>query len=183
MQIIDNALETIEYKKILQYFTSEEPQWHFMSNITYGYEHPKHDKTSWGFACSVSHGKDDVQDKYAYKMLQPLIMDKDRCMRIRCGFIVNVGPNKPHTPHIDQPQVEHLTQLYYLTASDAVTNIFEEYGTDEKYDSYKPEDFTIKHTSKPEPNRMCIFDGMHWHSSSPVMGKEARLCVSINYAK
>ena len=104
-------------------------------------------------------------------------------MRIRCGFIVNVGPNKPHTPHIYQPQVEHLTQLYYMTASDAVTNIFEEYGTDEKYDSYKPEDFTIKHTSKPEPNRMCIFDGMHWHSSSPVMGKEARLCVSINYAK
>lgn len=183
MQIIDNALPNIEYKKIFQYFTSEEPDWHFMSNITYGFEHHKHEPTSWGFACSISHCKGEVQDPYAFKLLQPLIIDKEKLLRIRCGFIVNVGPGKPHTPHIDQPGIDHITQLYYLTASDAMTNVFEECGNDPKYDDYKPEDFTLKFQCKPEPNRMFIFDGEHWHSSSPVTGNEARLVLAINYAK
>jgi hypothetical protein len=183
MQIIDNALPNVEYKKIFQYFTSEEPVWHFMSDITFGFDHPKHVPTAWGFACSIAHAGMDIEDRYAYRLLQPLIMDEEKLLRIRCGFIMNVGPGKPHSPHIDQPTQEHITQLYYLTASDGVTNVFEEYGDDPKYDNYKPEDFTIKFQCKPEPNRMFIFDGGHWHSSSPVTGNEARLVLSINYAK
>ena len=186
MQITDNALSNIDYKKIYQYFTSEMPNWHFMPGINDNVnrtEQPKYKPTSWGFSCNISNTIADIKDKHAYRLLEPLILNKEKLVRIRCGFIVNVGPSKLHRPHIDQPLIKHITQLYYLTDSDAVTNVFEEYGNDSKYDSYKPEDFTVKFLCKPEKNRMFIFDGMHWHSSSPVLGKEARLVLSINYAK
>lgn len=183
MQITDNALPTVDHKKIFQYFTSEAPTWNFMSNVTFGYNHSKYEPTSWGFACSVFRCGEEPDSREALQILRPIIFDREKLIRIRVGFIVNAGPNKPHSPHIDQPWCDHWTQLYYLTASDAVTNVFEEYGVDEKYSDYRPEDFNVKSQCKPEPNRMCIFDGMHWHSSSPVRGNEARLVVSANYAK
>ena len=132
---------------------------------------------------NIGDGSPRIDDRVAYRLLQPLIIDKEKLIRIRCGLIVNAGPEAPHPPHIDQPAIEHYTQLYYLTGSDAMTNVFEEYGNDPKYANYKPEDFTIKFQCKPEPNKMFIFDGYHWHSSSHVNGNEMRLVLSINYAK
>ena len=191
MQITDNALPTIEFKKILNYFTSEAPDWKFVTNVTHGSVGDyKHGKSQWGFACSIyDSGKgigrnstEIVKDKFALNLLEPVIMDKTKLLRVRVGMIVNAGPDDAHNPHIDQSYINHISQIYNLTASDAPTNIFEEYGPDEKYDNYKPEEFTIKMQSKPEPNRMLVFDGFHWHSSSHVYGTEVRISVNINYA-
>ena len=191
MQITDNALTTVQFKTLLKYFTSEAPAWRFMTNITHGSDGNTQD--SWGFSCNVfSSIKAEsgllpltplINDKQAYKLLKPLIINKEKLMRIRCGLIISNGPKELHIPHIDQPGVDHITQIYYLTASDAGTNIFEEVGPDSKYDHYKPSDFTLKHQSKPEPNKMIIFDGKHYHSSSHVYGNEIRLALTINYVK
>jgi|TARA_B110000908_G_scaffold54932_1_gene66929 hypothetical protein len=190
MQITDNALSPIEFKKILNYFTSEAPDWKFVTNVTHG-SVTEHGRDKWGFACSIydcgngigRNSTEKIIDRTALKIIEPIIIDKNKLLRVRVGMIINVGPDEPHNPHIDQHGIEHLTQIYYLTASDALTNVFEEYGLDEKYKTYKPEDFTIKMQSKPEPNRMLVFDGFHWHSSSHVYGPEVRISVNINYAK
>lgn len=190
MQITDNALPLVEYKTILNYFTSEAPNWKFVTNVTHG-SVGEHGRDKWGFACSIydcgdavgRNPTEEIIDRLAMKVIEPIIMDKTKLLRVRAGMILNVGPDAPHNPHIDQPGIEHLTQIYYLTASDAPTNVFEEYGLDEKYSTYKPEDFTIKAQSKPEPNRMLVFDGFHWHSSSRVHGPEVRITLNINYAK
>jgi hypothetical protein len=192
MQITDNALSPVEFKTILNYFTSEAPNWKFVTNVTHGsVGNYAHGREQWGFACSIyDSGKgigrnstEEIKDRTALKIIEPIIIDKNKLLRVRVGMILNTGPDKPHTPHIDQPSIEHWSQLYYLTSSDAPTNIFEEYGPDEKYNAFKHEDFTIKFQSKPEPNRMVVFDGWHWHSSSHVHGPEMRLSVNINYAK
>lgn len=191
MQITDNYLSNIQYRQIFTYFTSEDPIWRFMTNVTYGMAKPHPTRDSWGFSCNIFDSGDaspmvdrgGIYDRIAYKLVQPLILNKEKLTRIRCGLIVNAGPDAPHTPHIDQPHMEHYTQLYYLTASDGPTNVFEEYGPDPKYDNYKPEDFTLKFQSKPEPNRMFLFDGYHYHSSSHVYGNEVRIALTLNYAK
>tara|TARA_B110000977_G_C10741050_1_gene363036 strand:+ start:20 stop:607 length:588 start_codon:yes stop_codon:yes gene_type:complete len=195
MQITDNALNVIEFKMLLKYFTSEAPIWRFLTNVTHGYTNEP--QKSWGFACDIFNCGDKfdglpgtqaiaqpiIGDKVAFKLLKPLIINKEKLMRIRCGLIVNIGPREPHIPHIDQPGTEHWTQMYYLTSNDSPTNIFEEYGLDPKYDNYKPEDFTLKFQSKPEPNRMFTFDGYHYHSSSCVSDNKMRLALTFNYAK
>mgnify|MGYP006165424083 CR=1 FL=1 len=187
MQITDNALNAIEFKMLLKYFTSELPTWRFLTNVTHGYKGKT--QTSWGFTCNVFGRKKSesdlhsINDKHAFKLLQPLILDKKKLIRIRCGLIASNGPKELHTPHVDQPYLDHITQIYYLTASDAPTNIFEELGPNDNYDNYEPSDFTLKYQSKPEPNKMIIFDGKHYHSSSHVYGDELRLALTFNYAK
>jgi hypothetical protein len=190
MQITDNALSIVDHKKIVHYFKSEDPCWRFVRNVTYGTQ-PYHDQNSWGFACSIydsgpaigRNSAELIPNKFAYNLLKPLIIDESKLLRIRVGLIVNVGPEGPHTPHIDQPNLEHYTQIYYMTDGSAPTNIFEEYGPDPKYNEYKPEDFTLKFQCEPKANRVFMFDGYYWHSSSHVFGKEMRLAAAINYAK
>lgn len=188
MQITDNALPTIEYKKIANYLMSEDPNWSFVKNVTFG---SHRNSGSWGFAFSVFDsgavpGRNDtelMQHRFAYNILKPLIIDESKLLRVRVGMIVNVGPEDAHDPHIDQTDMPHWTQLYYVTGGDAHTNVFKEYGYTEEYKKYKPEDFTLEFQCKPEPNRMFMFDGYHWHSSSHVFGSELRIVVANNYAK
>lgn len=173
-----------------------------MANVTFGtapmynydtgkeiYENRR--QSSWGFSSNVFDWSDDcpaakdggIYNKEAFELCKPIIINREKLTRIRVGMIVNSGPEDSHDPHIDQPHMEHWTQLYYLTASDGPTNVFEEYGPEDKYHAYNHDQFTLKFQSKPEPNRSFLFDGFHWHSSSHVYGPEVRIALTLNYAK
>ena len=199
MQIIDNYVSTLAHKKLLYYYSSDKPSWKFMTNVTFGIQpifnikngkeiYKKRRQASFGFSSDVfdsgnESNESSITNQEAFELCKPIIINREKLLRIRVGMIVNSGPEDPHDPHIDQPHKEHWTQLYYLTASDGPTNVFEEYGPEDKYIDYNHDQFTLKFQSKPEPNRSFIFDGFHWHSSSHVYGPEVRIALTLNYAK
>ena len=107
--------------------------------------------------------------------------------RIRIGLIAPQVTYTIHTPHIDC-DMPHKTCLLYLNDSDGDTLIYKEkYTLDqhlnsrEYYNKNLNKNMNILYRSTPVANRMVMFDGFHYHSSSTPTNTPARFVININY--
>ncbi len=106
---------------------------------------------------------------------------------------VNMSTNQPnvyiHEAHVDFDE-HHTSGLIYINTTNGPTTIY-----NEKYDSkymLSPEEYlkkilnnklTIKEKIECEENKMMIFDGRYYHSSSVQSDTYRRIVINFNYKK
>jgi len=108
-----------------------------------------------------------------------------KMLRIRLGLITVTQDTVVHTPHIDFP-FEHKTGLLYLNNCDGDTILYDKkYNTDYDKDEY---DQMVRNdpgepitTFNPEENKLVLFDGLLYHSSSSPTTSDRRVVVNFNY--
>ena len=100
--------------------------------------------------------------------------------RIRIGLITTAPGLTVHDPHVDF-EFEHRTALLYLTESDGYTTLYDKYfdrNVNQKNVLYT---MPIQNLIDPEPNKLVVFDGLQYHSSSAPTEYTRRIVININY--
>ena len=108
----------------------------------------------------------------AYKQITE-DFSEEKIIRIRCGAIFRDKDYVMHTPHVDY-NFPHMTALLYINDSDGDTIFYKE---------PKESNFEIEKKIKPKQNRLVIFDGMIYHSSSTPTKNKLRFVVNFNWRK
>lgn len=118
--------------------------------------------------------------------------------RIRPAIIFRDIEQRPNGPHVDDAFRPHKVGLLYLNDTDGDTIIYEN-KFDYSFDSSKVEDkqnlsthylnnviggegnLIIKKRVTPKENRLVVFDGAHYHSSSTPSITQLRLAINYNF--
>lgn len=109
----------------------------------------------------------------------------NQMLRIRIGLITCTDFTKIHLPHVDMP-FAHKTGLFYFNKCNGDTLIYKEkycegYNKivfDKKVRSQQNE---ILQTITPEENKLVIFNGLMYHSSSSQTNTDRRVVINFNY--
>lgn len=136
-----------------------------------------------------------------YPFIKPIVFSIEEAtghkisnlLRIRVGLLTKTADIQYdfNTPHVDF-LMPHNTACYYVNDSDGDTVIFDQMvkdmGTNEISESVvqnyvKNTNFTIAHRSSPKKGKLCVFDGLRFHSSSKPKNHEKRIVITINYIK
>ncbi len=112
----------------------------------------------------------------------------NQLLRIRIGLSTAHSKNIVRTPHIDRHK-PHKTAILYLNDCDGDTIIYREkydwqqnLNPVEYYNKIKQQGgMHIAYSSTPKANKMILFDGLHYHSSSCQTNSAARIVININY--
>ena len=118
----------------------------------------------------------------------PLWMCSDRLgievneiFRIRFGLLHRDQKQIVNTPHVDNPYNFHYVGLFYLNNTDGSTKIWKQqhnnWGAAAK--SLTLSECELMKEVEPKENRMVIFDGSHYHSST--LPSQTQLRYTINY--
>lgn len=133
-----------------------------------------------------------------YPFIKPIVYSIEQAtghkitqlLRIRVGFLYPAVNHMEHnTPHIDF-MFPHYTACYYVNDSDGDTVVFNEtlgHGqltdlTEENMREYVSNTkFNTVSTCSPKKNRLCVFDGLRFHSSTKPLKHDRRLVITVNY--
>lgn len=129
--------------------------------------------------------KDGKPNSPFWDLFHPSIIEiLDNCetpynevMRVRLGLITKNKETIVHGPHVDWQNFEHKTILFYFNDSDGDTYFFKErWSADSKH-----EIFNVEKTVSPKANRLVLFDGYQYHSSSTPTQCACRIAMNINF--
>jgi len=105
-------------------------------------------------------------------------------LRIRLGLITPAKEVYRNIPHVDQASF-HQTGLIYLNSADGPTIIYNEKFSPNFGKSIQElasqTTFTVLEEVIPEENKMVIFNGFHYHSSSKPTNCPARIVINFNF--
>ena len=178
-----NVVDKEYQQKIYDYLTDIGFDWHFMEDTTF--ERSNDPRTSTpAFANLLYYEKNETNPHYDF--FKPLLdaveksfnLKINKLMRMRAGFLLNTKyslpslPYKYNTPHRDYDQ-DHYVVVYYVNQTDGDTVIFHETQAAEKY-------YPL-HKCKPEPGKMLLFNGWHYHASTCPKVFSKRLAININF--
>jgi hypothetical protein len=109
----------------------------------------------------------------------------DTLLRIRIGLITNTDKTVIHTPHIDFP-FKHKTALLYLNDTDGDTYIWKDKYNESidktEFDNFvRSKNCELLDKVSPKENRLVVFDGFNYHSSSSPTTCNKRVVVTFNY--
>lgn len=173
-----------------QLLSTNQFKWDWVENT--GYEKIKENK-EWDFSWAHFVFRDGqiVSDLYPY--LMPIVLnigdaigvDAQHILRIRIGCNTKTPMPIIHSPHIDST-VPHYTALLYLNDSDGDTVIYNQkypfLKNSAPHDEYsKNLNFTELARHSPEFNKVVVFDGSHYHSSSSPTIADRRIVVTMNF--
>lgn len=194
IKIVDNLLPQGYADQIERDLTQFQFPWYYADDVTYsGYNN------NGGLAHLVYNFGNEPSSYYAF--FKPIIYSIEAAhgvkirdlLRIRVGMLLT--SSKPaevyNTPHVDFT-ANHYTACYYANDTDGDTVLFNEKLndlvpqntniTDEVITHYtNTTKFTEAFRSTPKKNRVCIFDGLRFHSSSHPREHEKRFVITINY--
>jgi hypothetical protein len=118
------------------------------------------------------------------KALYEQNMSISKLIRIRAGLTTRTPHPIIHAPHVDW-DTPHMTALYYVNDSDGDTVLYEEKKdnthTESSYQWSKDKKFTIDQTVSPKADRMVIFDGLTYHSSTSCCQNDHRIVINFNW--
>ena len=107
-------------------------------------------------------------------------------LRMRIGLINRVSKTESiiNQPHVDF-YYPHVTACYYISDGDGDTIAYNQMWKDgDGFDHNKvieTTDFTIAERCKPKKNRLFVFNGARYHSSSTPTEFNKRIVLTINY--
>lgn len=177
-QVVDKEYQN----KIYDYLTDISFPWHFMEDATTEKINTIQGSTP-AFGNLLFY---PGQENPHLEFFKPLIAAIEResnmtitnLMRVRAGFLLNTKyaipsmPYKYNTPHRDYDQ-EHYVAVYYVNETDGDTVIFHE---TERAEKYYP-----MHKCSPEPGKVLLFNGWHYHSSTCPKMFTKRIAININF--
>jgi hypothetical protein len=118
------------------------------------------------------------------KALYESQMSLSKLIRIRAGFTTRTPYPIIHEPHVDWDD-GHMTALYYVNDSDGDTIFYKEKRDQSlsvsSYEWSKNKKFTVDQTVSPKADRLVIFDGLTYHSSTSPIAHDHRLVINFNW--
>jgi hypothetical protein len=190
MQIYENVLPNVLLKKVQDVVFHSGTPWQFTTttNISatdnlYGY--------SWGHLAIDQTGAKtaaaDVLHTAVLIALEKAERPIKEIYRIRLGLLTVTHQRMINDPHIDV-DVPHNTGLIYLNEADGATILYEnKYNISSKLNGSQylekvvGNKLKIAHEIDPVPNRMVIFDGLTYHSSSTPTTVPRRVVLNFNF--
>ena len=166
--------------------------WHYIDDVT---------NKAYGSNSGFVHMAIDfgAEPSEWYPFIKPIIYSIEEVMghrieqllRIRVGLLTKTAEvnYEFNTPHVDF-LLPHMTACYYVNDSDGDTVVFNEHLehagienlTEQAVLDYVAKtDFTIETRSTPKKGRLCVFDGLQFHSSSKPKQHDRRMVITINY--
>jgi hypothetical protein len=187
VKIIDNCLPAHLFEPLSNSLLHTDMPWYYCSTaydeevsiFGYSYHHTiLNDEAPNSTLCSVV---EPVITNLIYKNGDQL----DKIMRIRVGMITVTHERIVHRPHVDFA-VPHKTGLLYINDADGDTTFYKN-----KYDSDSGAcplkfmeslgDLEIEAQVSPKANRLVLFDGLQYHSSSTPTKVARRIAINFNY--
>jgi hypothetical protein len=115
----------------------------------------------------------------------------DQLLRIRVGCLQQTHEigYEYNTPHLDFT-MPHYTACYYVNDSDGDTVVFDQTAKDMNvanitedalYEYVANTNFTVAHRSSPKKGRLCVFNGLRFHSSTKPKEHDRRIVITVNY--
>lgn len=188
--VLQNAIQSKMFEDLQQEILYDGFPW-FYTGTTLGQKTDSNEKFNFSFFHNAYYhddGYSSVGQKLEFAILDALTYMQipiKKMLRIRLGLITVTENTKVHTPHVDFPY-EHNTGLLYLNNSDGDTLLYQErYDTNinkTQYDEMvrnKQNEIITKIT--PEQNKLVLFDGLIYHSSSSPTLTDRRVVVNFNY--
>ena len=190
---VDNYLSSAQHKLITAQVFNPTTKWAFLKNVTKTDRVASPTSTeSWipGMGSGIFHvdAKPQVENTALWTSIQPLIdYNIGPLLRVKLGIVfsrLNKEASIINNCHVDW-NIPHITQLYYVTDSNAPTYLYNEKQEPDKegYHSPKHEDLTVMEVSEHKANSCIFFDGLHYHASSSPEPFDIRVNININYAK
>lgn len=88
----------------------------------------------------------------------------------------SIGPDMHNTPHIDIPDPDFKSLLYYVTDSDGDTFLFNE-------TFQHKQDLTLRKRVSPKKGKAVVFDSNIWHASSNPREHANRVVLNFIFRK
>jgi len=165
------------------HLTSNSFPWYFIKDVTKEFTTPDeyyqpgfhHTPFKEGKPHSIEYD----QILFLPHLIKDVLKNNDLILhRIRYGMnIRSIGQNNDHNiPHLDFPDnfsYKNYTCLYYVNNSDGDTVIFNE--------TTRSINYTVLSRITPEKGKLCIFDGEHFHASSPPKNSDYRIVMTLNF--
>jgi hypothetical protein len=116
----------------------------------------------------------------------------DRLLRMRVGFITALPETFVHAAHVDYVY-PHNTALIYLHETDGDTILYDNFhdpflhhanpsmSTLDYYNTFVKDNLKVASSVSPKSNRVVLFDGLQYHSSSTPHKYTHRVVININY--
>ena len=183
--VIDNCLPQSIFDDLVKQVTDwDYTNWFFVKNTAY-----KLEDRDLLFHSSLAHssvlaGEDNsVLSSISRKAVNIILFQAgenlESIYRIRFGLITCTSETIIHDPHVDY-EFKHRTGLLYLNDSDGDTIFYDKF--------HKPGQPAIKcgeedivQRVEPKSNRVTLFDGWQYHSSSTPTKNTYRLVMNFNY--
>jgi hypothetical protein len=101
----------------------------------------------------------------------------DGIERIKVNMLLKARSNDEgyNTPHIDVPDANFKSLLYYVNDSDGDTFVFNESFQDKK-------ELTIRKRVSPKKGRAIVFDSNIWHASSNPRQNANRIVLNLIFS-
>ena len=111
-------------------------------------------------------------------------MSISKLVRIRGGMTTRTPYPIVHAPHVDWDDF-HMTALYYVNDADGETIFYketrEETETLSSFEWAKDRQFTVLQKVQPKADRIVLFDGRIFHSSTSPTTVDYRLTINYNW--
>ena len=188
--IIDNAVPKLLFERFQREMLSFNTEWHYLPSTTYRSNEDAYDNSFTHTSLFEGQKTSDLLYMYESVLLAGLSnvdINVQSLVRLRSGMFMKAEKNYVHPPHTDF-DYPHLTALLYLNDSDGDTLLYKE-----RYDSSLGlnasdyfhiklmETVTVETSVSPKANRMVIFDGLQYHSSSSPVSSARRVTMNCNF--
>lgn len=190
IEIIDDIFDVDQYENLKQMIFSETFPW-FYGNTSYKNQDETEDLYSFEHLV-MDNGKKNseicnVTDFLLKSRLKKIIKQDFLVFRIRLGMITKENEKFRHVPHVDHP-FPHFTGLIYFNDCDADTEIYhEQYDMDSKItikeylEQKLNSNVSLDRSVESKENRLVLFDGLKYHSSSTPTDVKRRVVLNFNY--
>lgn len=184
--IIDDVLPEPIFNRI-QSLVVNNPFFNFSANKTFNENIENSKKINYNSICFAAEPRTEWE--YQYFAL-PLIMalskknlQIENLIRIRFALFLRDIKQITNIPHIDDPYHKHFVGLYYLNETDGTTKIWKQkhknFNTEPKF--YNTDEVDLLEEVSPKLNRMVIFNGEHYHSSTLPTKTQLRYVINYNF--
>lgn len=177
--VIDNAVPPTLFNKIKNFLCTDVCPWYHYNNVA----RPTESEILFdhGFGHIVMEDgehKSNISpflESAIFSALDSISQSPKNLRRIRAGLLTITNSTIVHTPHVDY-FTPHKTGILYMNDSDGDTILYDQYHEDKDLNN-----FTVHSKITPKSNRLVIFNGLQYHSSSTPTITNSRVVVNFNY--
>jgi hypothetical protein len=163
IQVIDDFLPASYHRNLLNLMSSDNFPWFYNDCVA------RNGDGEFFFTHNVfRYDAGGVNSDYwsefhpmVYFIEEKLNFELESLLRIRCNLYTNQNKELAHESHVDQPNMQHYTGIYYLNTTNGQTNV----GTE---------------TVDCVANRLVFFSGDILHNSNLQTDQHYRINVNIN---
>lgn len=116
--------------------------------------------------------------------LNRLNLSYSKLIRIRAGMSTRTPYPIKHSPHVDWDD-HHMSAVYYVNDSDGDTIFYKEKRDEtlsvSSYEWGKNRTFSVDKHVSPIADRIVVFDGLTYHSSTTPCNTDYRIIINFNW--